>query len=59
MSTTTNITLKNATSGLTGRREADITYLREQILEYAGDAQVIAALNSILSSLTVTGSLML
>ena len=58
MSTTTNITLKIATSGLTGRREADIAYLQEQILEYADDAQTVATLNSILRSLAFSGTTM-
>ena len=39
------------TSGLTGHRERDIAYLREQILEYQADDQLVAVLQNILGCL--------
>ena len=38
-------------SGLTGRRERDIAYLKEQIVAFGADAQVVIVLKSILGSL--------
>ena len=43
--------LKIVTSGLTGHRERDIAYLREQILEYQADDQLVAVLQNILGCL--------
>ncbi len=51
MSTAARQVLKLATSGLTGRRERDIAYLKEQIVVFGSDAQVVAALRNILGSL--------
>ena len=43
--------LKIVTSGLTGHRERDIAYLREQIMEYQSDDQLVAVLQNILGCL--------
>ncbi len=51
MSTAARQVLKLATSGLTGRRERDIAYLKEQIVVFGADAQVVTVLKSILGSL--------
>lgn len=55
MNTTTGQLLKLATSGLTGRREADIVYLNEQIVLYGSDPQIVPVLRNILGSIMVTG----
>ena len=55
MNTTTGQLLKLATSGLTGRREADIAYLNEQIALYGSDPQIVPVLRNILGSIMVTG----
>ena len=44
-------TLKAVTSGLTGHRERDIAYLREQIMKYQSDDQLVAVLQNILGCL--------
>lgn len=51
MNMTTKQLLKIATSGLTGRREKDIAYLNEQILEFGSDDQIVPVLKNILGSL--------
>lgn len=53
MNMTTRQLLKIATSGLTGKREQDIAYLNEQIRTFRSDERIVAALEGILSSLTV------
>ena len=54
MNTATGQLLKLATSGLTGRREADIIYLNEQIAEYGSDPQIVPVLRNILGSIMVS-----
>ena len=54
MNTTTGQLLKIATSGLTGRREADIAYLNEQIAVYGSDSQIAPVLRNILGSIMVS-----
>ena len=54
MNTTSGQLLKIATSGLTGRREADIAYLNEQIAVYGSDPQIAPVLRNILGSIMVS-----
>ena len=54
MNTTTGQLLKLATSGLTGRREADIVYLNEQIAVYGSDPQIAPVLRNILGSIMIS-----
>ena len=54
MNTTTGQLLKLATSGLTGKREADITYLNEQIAAYRSDPQIVPVLRNILGSIMIS-----
>ena len=53
MSFMTDNTLHYATRGLTGNRETDIAFLKEQIHEYSFDLRITAALERILKCLTV------
>ena len=53
MNTMTNQMLKAATSGLTGRREHDIAYLREQIREYHAEETLVMILENILGCLAM------
>lgn len=54
MNTTTGQLIKLATSGLTGKREADIAYLNEQITVYGSDPQITPILRNILGSIMVS-----
>ena len=56
MSTTTNWELQLVTGGLTGRRENDIRYLREQIQLYKDNAQILPVLKNILGCLIPASS---
>ena len=49
MNMTTNSALRYATRNLTGKREADIAFLKEQIIKNKFDAQINAALERILN----------
>ena len=54
MSTIVDHTLKLITKHLTGKREADIAFLKEQIEYYRFDSRVTDALARILRCLTTT-----
>ena len=51
MNTMTNQLVKMATVGLTGRREYDITYLKEQISMFSDNESVVSILKNVLSCL--------
>ncbi len=53
MNATTGQLLKLATSGLTGKREADIAYLNKQITVYGSDPQIVPILRNILGSIMI------
>ena len=55
MSTRTTMMLQIATSGLTGHRERDIAYLKEQIRDFSSDEQTVAVLKNIISGLAGPG----
>ena len=52
---TRTIMLQTATSGLTGRREQDIAYLKEQIVEYSFDEQIVSVLRNVMRCLVSPG----
>ena len=51
MNTMTNQMVRMATIGLTGRREYDIAYLKEQICMFSDNEYVVSVLRNILSCL--------
>lgn len=52
MNMTTNSALRYATRNLTGKRETDIAFLKEQITKNRFDAQIKAALERILNCIS-------
>ena len=52
MNMTANSALRYATRNLTGKRETDIAFLKEQILNNRFDEQIRAALERILACLS-------
>lgn len=46
--------LRMVTSGLTGRREYDIPYLKNQIQEYAADVVLTSRLANVLAAISFT-----
>ena len=53
MSFMTDHTLRYATRGLTGNRETDIAFLKEQLHAYSFDLRITAALERILKCLII------
>ena len=53
MSVMPDNTLRYATRGLTGNRETDIAFLKEQLHKYRYDQRITSALERILKCLTI------